>query len=223
MARLRLGVGAKVTVLVSHLHPKSIISKAYVNHTKVDKVEGLVVVLEGPKLICHEDKVVIIFHHLPKHQQMEEFDCSTIHRFAHVTEEGEESGLFATPNSGGDNNGRPLWVSQPNPNIEPTTTHTTQTTTLATDGAQGNNNVPLETCWSQTYQGLTPRMQLSSATRCLGWLTMAINHCPRMSLCQLTKHQMPHNSSQIGSTPATATAALREEGGTRLASVLTQR
>ena len=144
MARLRLGVGAKVTVLVSHLHPKNIISKTYVNHTKVDKVEGLVVVLEGPKLICHEDKVVIIFHHPPKDQQMEEFDCWTIHRFAHVTEEGEESGLFATPNSGGDNNGGPLGVSQPNPNIEPTTTHTTQTTTLATDGAQGNNDIPLE-------------------------------------------------------------------------------
>ena len=75
---------------------------------------------------------------------MEEFDCWTIHRFAHVTEEGEESGLFTTPNSGGGNNGAPLGVSQPNPNIEPTTMHTTQTTTQATDGAQGNNNIPLE-------------------------------------------------------------------------------
>ena len=115
---------------------------------------------------------------------MEEFDCWTIHRFAHGTEEGEESGLFTTPNSGGGNNGGPLGVSQPNPNIEPTTTHTTQTTTQATDGAQGNNDVPLElwTCWSQTYQGLTPRMQLSSATWCLGWLMMTINHCLRTSL-----------------------------------------
>ena len=81
----------------------------------------------------------------------------------------------------------------------------------------------LWTCWSQTYQGLTPRMQLSSATWCLGWLTMTINDCPRTSLCQLTKHQMLLNSSQIGSTLATATTALGEEGGTRLASVLTQR
>ena len=75
---------------------------------------------------------------------MEEFECWTIHRIAHVTEDGEESGLFATLNSGGDNNGGPLGVSKPNPNIEPTTTHTTQTTTQATDGAQGNNDVPLE-------------------------------------------------------------------------------
>ena len=144
MAHLQLGVSAKVTVLVSHPHPKNLISKAYINHTKADKVEGLVVVLEGPKLNNHEEKVVVIFCHPPKDQQTEEFDCWTIHHFAHVTEEGEESGLFATPNSGGDNNGRPLGVSQPNPNIEPTTTHTTQTTTQATDGAQGNNDVPFE-------------------------------------------------------------------------------
>ena len=140
MAHLQLGVSAKVTVLVSCLHPKNLISKAYINHTKANKVEGLVIVLEGPKLIHHEEKLVIIFHHPPKDQQMEEFDCWTIHCFAHVTEEGEESGLFATPDSGGGNNGGPLGVSQSNPNIEPTTMHTTQ----ATDGAQGNNNVPLE-------------------------------------------------------------------------------
>ena len=144
MAHLQLGVSAKVTVSVSHLHPKNLISKAYINHTKADKVEGLVVVSEGPKLIHHEKKLVVIFHHPPKDQQTEEFDCWTIRRFAHVIEEGEESGLFSTPNSGGGNNGRPLGVSQPNPNIEPTTMHTTQTTTQATDGAQGNNDVPLE-------------------------------------------------------------------------------
>ena len=144
MACLWLGVRAKVTVLVSRLHPKNLISKAYVNHTKADKVEGLVVVSEGPKLICHEEKLVVIFRHPPKDQQMEEFGCWTIHCFAHVTKEGEGSGLFTTPNSGGGNNGAPLGVSQPNPNIEPTTTHTTQTTTQTTDGVQGNNDVPSE-------------------------------------------------------------------------------
>ena len=126
------------------LHPKNLISKAYVNHTKANKVEGLVVVSEGPKLIHREEKLVLIFRHPPKDQQTEEFDCWTIHHFAHVTEEGEESGLFAIPNSGGGNTGGPLGVSQPNPNSKPTTKYTTKTTTQATDGAQGNNNVPLE-------------------------------------------------------------------------------
>ena len=144
MAHLQLGVSAKVTVLVSRLHPKNLVAKTYVNLTKADKVEGLMVVLEGPKLIRCEEKLVVIFRHPPKDQQTEEFDCWTIHRCAHVTEEGEESGLFTTPNSGGGNNGAPLGVSQTNPNIEPTTTHTTQTTTQATDGAKGNDNVPLE-------------------------------------------------------------------------------
>ena len=144
MACLQLGVSAKGTVLVSRLHPKNPISNAYINHTKADKVEGLVVVSGDPKLIRCEEKLVILFRHPPKDQQTEEFDCWTIHCFAHVTEEGEESGFFAKPNSGGGNNGGPLGVSQPNPNIEPTTMHTTQTTTQATDGAQGNNNVPLE-------------------------------------------------------------------------------
>ena len=153
MACLQLGVCAKVTVLVSRLHPKNLILKAYINHTKVNKVEGLVVVLEGPKLIHHDEKLVVIFCYPPKDQQTEEFDCWTILCFAHFTEEGEESGLFATPNSGGGNNGRPLGVSQPNPNIEPTTMHTTQTTTQATDGAQGKTMMfhwRLLTCWSQT-------------------------------------------------------------------------
>ena len=224
MARLRLGIGGKVTVLVSRLHPKNLISKTYINHTKANKVEGLVVVLEGPKLIHHEEKVVVIFRHPPKDQQTEEFDCWTIHRFAHVTKEGEESGLFTTPNSGGGNNGRPGSHNQ-TPTLSQLlcTQHKQQHKQQMGHKATTMFHWRLWTCWSQTYQGMTPTMQLSSATWFLGWLTMTINHCLRMSLHQLTKHQMPHNSSQIGSTPATATTALKEEGGTRHASVSTQR
>ena len=55
----------EVSILVSRLHPKNLISRAYANYTKTDKAEGLVVVLEGPKLICQEEKVVIVFHHPP--------------------------------------------------------------------------------------------------------------------------------------------------------------
>ena len=95
MAKLRLGVSAKVWVLVSRLHPKDVISKAYPNYTKADKAEGLVVASEGPKLIRHEEKVVVVFRHPPKHQQTQEFNCWTLHRFVHVTEEDNESGLFS--------------------------------------------------------------------------------------------------------------------------------
>ena len=91
MVHLQLGIGAKLTILVSRLHPKNLISRAYANYTKTDKVEGLVVVSEGPKLIHDEEKVVVIFCHPPKGELTEEFDCWAIHHFAHVTEEGDKN------------------------------------------------------------------------------------------------------------------------------------
>ena len=65
MVKLWLGISAQVWVLVSHLHPKDIISKAYPNYTKANKAEGLVVASEGPKPIHHEENVVVVFHHPP--------------------------------------------------------------------------------------------------------------------------------------------------------------
>ena len=44
MTWLWLGIIAKAMILVSHLHPKDVITKAYPNYSKSDKVEGLVVV-----------------------------------------------------------------------------------------------------------------------------------------------------------------------------------
>ena len=99
MAKLRLGISAKVWVLVSRLNPKDVISKAYPNYTKADKAELLVVASEGPKPIRREERVVVVFRHPPKHQQTQEFDCWALHHFIHVTEEGDESGLFSLTNS----------------------------------------------------------------------------------------------------------------------------
>ena len=117
MTRLRLGIGAKVSVLVSRLHPKNLISKAYANYTKTDKAEGSVVVSEGPKLIRREEKVVVVFRHPPKGELTEDFECWAIHRFAHVTEEGNQEDIFTTSNDGGSNNSGGVGVAQPNPNI----------------------------------------------------------------------------------------------------------
>ena len=104
MVKLQLGVNTKVWVLVSRLHPKDIISKAYPNYTKADKAERLVVASEGPKPIRHEEKVVVVFCHPPKHQQTQEFNCWVLHHYIHVTEEGDESGLFSLTNSTSENN-----------------------------------------------------------------------------------------------------------------------
>ena len=117
MMCLWLGIGAKVSILVSRLHPKNLISKAYANYTKADKAEGLVVVSEGPESIRREEKVVIVFRHPPKGNLTEEFECWAIHRFTHVTEEGNEEDVFTSSRDGGSNNSGGVGVAQLNPNI----------------------------------------------------------------------------------------------------------
>ena len=136
--RLWLGIGAKVSVLVSRLHLKNLISKAYANYTKTDKAEGLVVVSEGPKLIRREEKVVVVFRHPPKGELTEEFECWAIHHFAHVTEEGNQEDIFTTLNDGGSNNSGGVGVAQPNPNI------TRNPTQHNPEDAQTNKAVPTE-------------------------------------------------------------------------------
>ena len=66
-------------------------------------MEGLIVALEGPKPICHEEKVVVVFWHPPKAQQAEEFDCWPIQWFVHVTEMGDKS-TFLDRLAGSDGN-----------------------------------------------------------------------------------------------------------------------
>ena len=63
MAKLWLGVSAKATILVSHMHPKDMLSRAYPNYMKMDKIEGLVVVLETSKRIHHEENSRILSKH----------------------------------------------------------------------------------------------------------------------------------------------------------------
>ena len=138
MTRLRLGISAKVSILVSRLHLKNLISKAYVDYTKTDKAEGLVVVSEGPKLIRWEEKVVVIFRHPPKGNLMEEFECWAIHHFAHITEEGNKEDVFTSSNDGGSSNSVGVGVAQLNPNI------TQNPTQHNPEDAQTNETVPTE-------------------------------------------------------------------------------
>ena len=138
MTCLQLGISAKVSIVVSRLHPKTLISKAYANYTKTDKAEGLVVVSEGPKLIHQEENVIIVFHHPPKGELTEEFKCWAIHHFAHDTEEGNEEDLFTSSNDGGSNNSGGVGGAQPNPN---TIQNTTQNNT---EEALTNETVPTE-------------------------------------------------------------------------------
>ena len=138
MTHLQLGISAKVSILVSRLHPKNLISKAYANYTKTDKAEGLVAVSEGSKSIRQEEKVIIIFRHPPKGEWTEEFECWAIHRFAHVMEEGNEEDVFTSSNDGGSNNSGGVGGAQPNPNI------TQNPTQNNPEDTQTNETVPME-------------------------------------------------------------------------------
>ena len=138
MMHLWLGISAKVSILVSRLHPKNLISTEYVNYTKTDKPEGLVVVSEGPKSIRWEEKVVIVFCHPPKGNLMEEFECWAIHRFAHITEEGNEEDVFTSSSDGGSNNSGGVGVAQLNLNI------TQNPTQHNPEDAPTNETVPTE-------------------------------------------------------------------------------
>ena len=138
MTHLWLGISAKVSILISTLHPKNLISKAYTNYTKTNKAEGLVVVSKGPKSICLEEKVVVIFHHPPKGELTEEFKCWAIHHFAHVTEEGNEKDLFTSSNDGDSNNSGGVGGAHPNPKTMKTPTQNN------TEDTQTNETVPTE-------------------------------------------------------------------------------
>ena len=138
MTHLWLGIGAKGSILVSRLHLKNLISKAYANYTKTNKAEGLVVVSESPKSIHQEEKVIIIFHHPPKGELTEEFECWAIHHFAHFTEEGNEEDVFTSSNDGGSNKSGGVGGAQPNPN---TTQNAKQNNT---EEAQTNKPAPMD-------------------------------------------------------------------------------
>ena len=134
MVKLQLGVGTKVWVLVSRLHPKDVISKAYHKYPKADKAEGLVVASEGPKPICREENVIVVFWHPPKHQQTQEFDCWALHRIVHVTEAGDESGLFSLTNSMSENNSDKAQMAEQDPN----------NTVIIENSQENQENVPAE-------------------------------------------------------------------------------
>ena len=136
MMCLQLGISAKVSILVSRLHLKNLISKAYANYTKTDKAEGLVVASKSPKSIRQEEKVIVI--HPPKGKLTEEFECWAIHHSAHVTEEGNKEDVFTSSNDGGSNNSGGVGGAQLNPNI------TQNPTQNNPEDAQTNKTVPME-------------------------------------------------------------------------------
>ena len=206
MTHLWLGIGAKVSILVSRLHPKNLISKAYANYTKTDKAEGLVVVSKGPKSIHQEGKVIIIFCHPPKGELTEEFKCWAIHHLPMLQKKGmtkisspHQMMVVAT-----------ILVEWMGHNQTPTPCKTPHKTTLKTHKPMKLCKWRLFNCLIRTLQHWTLMMQTLSGKYSLVWLTMTINHCLRIFQHQPKKGRMPHNSSQPGSILGIAITVLLE-------------
>ena len=93
-SKKRLGVSAKATVLVSCLHLKNKVTKAYPKSTKDERTLEIVVSGREMRLICRESKFVIIFNHPPHGDVEEAFECWAIQCFVQVTTEGRQEEFF---------------------------------------------------------------------------------------------------------------------------------
>ena len=89
-----LGVSAKATVLVSRLHQKDKVMKAYPNSTKDERTLEIVVSGREMRPIHRESKFVIIFNHPPHGDVEEAFECWAIQQFVQVTTEGRQEDFF---------------------------------------------------------------------------------------------------------------------------------
>ena len=78
------------------------------------------------------------FSSSPKRRFDRRVECWAIHRFAHITEEGNEEDVSMSLSDGGSNNSGGVGVAQPNPNI------TRNPTQHNPEDAQTNETVPTE-------------------------------------------------------------------------------
>ena len=90
----QLGVTEKATVLILHLHSKDKVMKAYPNHTKDERTLEMVISGRDVHLICHKQKLVVVFNHPPHGDVEAGFECWVIQCFIQVTTEGNKEDLF---------------------------------------------------------------------------------------------------------------------------------
>ena len=211
VSKVHIGKG---TWWLPTLHLKNLISRAYANYTKTNKAEGLVVVLEGLKLIHWEEKVVIVFCHPPRGELTEEFECWAIHHFAHISEKGINK-VFSMHQMMVVTTILVEWMGH---NGTPIPHQTPHATTLKKHKPTNLCQCRSLSCWSPMHpidQHWTPMMQTLSSSCSLAWLMMTINHCQRTFQHLLMKDRSQHNSFSTGSILGVASAASKVEGRTR--------
>ena len=89
-----LGVSAKPTVLISCLHLKDKVTKAYPNSTKDERTLEIVVSGREMHPIHRESKFVVLFNHPPHGDDEDAFECWAIQCFIQVTTEGRQEDFF---------------------------------------------------------------------------------------------------------------------------------
>ena len=93
---MRLGTGAKCTVLKKKLKPSITIAAKYPNFTANERLQELEVVRLDYKRVSKERKLVVIL----KHDVFQDEEIYAVPYFVHVDEEGPEEGFFAIDEKG---------------------------------------------------------------------------------------------------------------------------
>ena len=59
----QLGVGAKCSALLKYMHPAKLIDEKYPNRTAQTRLENLLTIKEGTRLVNKKQQRVIVFRH----------------------------------------------------------------------------------------------------------------------------------------------------------------
>ena len=122
------------------------------------------------------------------------FDCWVIHHFAHITEEGDESGVFLSSIVASHNNSGATRIEESNPNVV-----TTTTTTTNTQESQPNN----EPVQAEMPAELVPMMESNAPSINMDDTDLVCNMVPGMidDDNQPLPENIPTATEQQNSTP----------------------
>ena len=92
--KLRLGVGAKCTVLLKYLHPGKLIDTKYPNRTAQSTLDNLLAIRQEVKKVNKKEQHCILF----RHGKFEGLELHCVNRWVRVIVEGPEEHLFVPVN-----------------------------------------------------------------------------------------------------------------------------